>query len=97
MAALIGFVCEAFLYGSFSASTANKVDCSFLSRVLYDSLRSFYLSETQQLTPLERRQQPYFRSRRVIVSGLYHPLRPGVPSFLLCLGMRHAIFYLRNL
>jgi hypothetical protein len=78
MAALVGFACEAFFYGSSIARTDNQVDCSFPFRVLYDSLRYDDLSKAELSTPAARCQQTYFHYQRVIILVLLHSLCFGV-------------------
>ena len=88
MAALVGFGCEAFFFGSFSVPSrslhapARQVNFPFPSRVLYDSLRSGCLSKVERFKPHQQCQGTSFHSQRVLVPVLHHSLRDGVYLFL---------------
>ena len=96
MAGIIGFPCEAFLYGSFIASTGALGRCKpiahFSFRVLYASLRHGHLYEPERSKPLVESQETSLCSQHAHVHVLLASLRPAVCPFLYRFGMRHAIY-----
>jgi len=77
LAALVGFACEAVLYGASLASADKTIGLLICSRVLHHPLRRIHPSNAEAFPQPGLSQQAYLYHQYTFVPLLFHPLCTG--------------------